>query len=158
MNRENRINFVVSAMNYLRLGFYNFVSQTAMLRTLLIAFLLMTSAQSEEQRTMEQTLSSLANIVIPSVEFSGDTTVEEAIDFLNQRLHEPDPPPPKQWKILLDIPAADATKKISIKGKNLRLHQVLGKIADAIGAEVIVTKDGFTLRQASKKDLQKTTK
>jgi hypothetical protein len=119
--------------------------------TLIIA-LFLTAGTHGEERTIEQTLSNLSNIIIPHVEFTDDTTVEEAVDFLNMALRAPDPPPPKQWKIRLDVPEASAKKKVTIIGRNLNLHQIIGRIADAIGAEVHITRSGFTLRQPTKKE------
>jgi hypothetical protein len=123
-------------------------------RTLFVALLLTSSALGEEDRTIARTLSSLANIIIPYVELSGDTTIQEAVDFLNMRLREPDPPPPRSWKIRLEVPESSAKKRIAIVGRDLKLHQILGALADEIGAEVIVTRQGFTLRVPPKKDAQ----
>jgi|GEM_PF-6627499 len=120
----------------------------------LIATLLLTAGTHAEKRTIEQTLSNLSSIIIPNVEFTDDTTVEEAVDFLNMVLRAPDPPPPKQWKIRLDVPEELAKKKIDITGRNLNLHQILGRIADAIDVEVLITRHGFTLRQPTKKEAQ----
>ena len=123
-------------------------------RTLFVVLLLTLTAHGEEDRTIARTLSSLANIIIPHVELSDGTTIQEAVDFLNMRLHEPDPPPPRSWKIRLEVPESSAKKRITIVGKNLNLHQILGALADEIGAEVIVTRQGFTLREPPKKDAQ----
>ena len=123
------------------------------IRTLVVA-LLLTAGTYGEERTIEQTLSNLSNIIIPRLDLSADTTVEEAVDFLNMVLRAPDPPPPKEWKIRLDVPEALTKKKVTIVGRNLNLHQILGRIADAIGAEVLITRNGFTLRQPNKKEAQ----
>jgi hypothetical protein len=124
------------------------------IRILLVALLLTTASQGEEKRTIEQTLSSLSSIIIPRVDFSDNTTVEEAVDFLNMVLRAPDPPPPKNWKIQLDVPELSAKKKASIVGRNLNLHQILGRLADTIDAEVLITRNGFILRQQPKKEAQ----
>jgi hypothetical protein len=124
------------------------------IRTLFVALLLTSATHGEVDRTITRTLSSLANIIIPHVEFSDDTTIQEAVDFLNMSLRAPDPPPPKLWKIRLEVPESSAKKRISIVGKNLNLHQILGALADEIGAEVIVTRQGFILRSPPKNDAQ----
>lgn len=40
------------------------------------------------------------------------------------------------------------------KGKNLRLHQVLGKVADQIGADLLVHRRGLTLRARNQKQVE----
>ena len=92
---------------------------------------------AEQDRSVEKTLSSLANIIIPRIDFDQEITVEEAVDFLNLILHAPDPPPPRHWKIRLDVPEKLKMAKIPLVGKDLHLHEILGKIADTIGAEVV---------------------
>jgi hypothetical protein len=123
------------------------------IRTLIFALILTAGAHAEE-RTIEQTLSSLSNIIVPSVNFSDDTTVEEAVEFLNMTLRAPDPPPPREWKIHLDLSEELLKKKVNIVGRNLNLHQILGRLADGIGAEVLIARNGFTLRQPTKKEAQ----
>lgn len=124
------------------------------IRTLIVVLLLTASTQGEENRTIEQSLSSLANIIIPRVDFSDDTTVTEAVNYLNIVLRAPDPPAPKEWKIRLEIQESAAKKKIKIVGRNLKLHQILGQIADAIDAEVIITRNGFIISHLTKKEAQ----
>ena len=101
---------------------------------------------------MSQTLSSLANIVIARIDFTPNTTLEEAVDFLNMRLRAPDPPPPKNWKLRLEVSEAVAKKRVTLVGENLPLHQIVGVLADQIGAEVVITRQGFTLREPSNKN------
>ena len=55
----------------------------------LIFTLIITAGAHAEERTIEQTLSSLSNIIVPNVNFSDDTTVEEAVEFLNMTLRAP---------------------------------------------------------------------
>lgn len=119
----------------------------------LILTLIFTAGAHAEERTIEQTLSSLSNIIVPSVNFS-DATVEEAVDFLNMILRAPDPPPPREWKIRLDLSQELLKKKVNIVGRNLNLHQILGRLADGIGAEVLITRNGFILRQLTKTEAQ----
>ena len=115
-------------------------------RTLAIVLCLTGLMKGEEDRSIEMTLFNLANIVIPQVHFSDGTSVEDAVDYLNLVLRAPDPPPPKRWKIRLEVSELAAKTKLSLDGKNLNLHQVLGHIADAMGAELVVTREGIILR------------
>ena len=116
-------------------------------KLILLLALLTPAMGAEQDRSVEKTLSSLANIIIPRIDFDQEITVEEAVDFLNLILHAPDPPPPRHWKIRLDVPEKLKMAKIPLVGKDLHLHEILGKIADTIGAEVVATRYGYVLRE-----------
>ncbi len=62
--------------------------------------------------------------------------------------------PFKQWRIRLEVSESSAEKRVSIVGKNLNLHQILGSLADEIGAEVLITRYGFTLSEPIKIEAQ----
>ena len=122
------------------------------LKSIAILIFCASCLHAEDSRIIESTLSSLSNIIIPNVDFTDETTVSEVVYVLNLLLRSPDPPPPKSWKIHLDVPQKIKSSKITLKGKNLHLHEVLGKIADQIEADLVVNEKGYTLRVTIKQE------
>ena len=126
------------------------------LKSIAILIFCASCLHAEDSRSIESTLSSLSNIIIPNVDFTDETTVSEVIYILNLHLRSPDPPPPKSWKIHLDVSQKVKSSKITLKGKNLHLHKVLGKIADQIEADIVVNGKGYILRVPKKQAEQVT--
>ena len=114
--------------------------------------------QAENSRGVESNLISLAEMVVPHIDMSDGATLSEAVDYLNLLFRAPDPPPPTSWKIRLDAPQHIKGSKVFLKGKNLRLHQVLGKIADQVGADVEINKTGYILYASNNPEKQNKSK
>ena len=121
------------------------------LRSITILLLCVSLAGADGDRSIERNLSTLANVIIPVVDFTDGTTVSEGIEFLNIVLRSPDPPPPKEWKIRTELSDKAMNTKLAIRGRDMNLHKILGQIADTIGAEIVVTRKGYVLREPKTK-------
>jgi hypothetical protein len=122
------------------------------IRPLVLISIFASAVHAEETRTIERNLSTLANVIIPIINLSEDTTILETVDFLNLRFRETDPPPPRNWKLRLEVSEAAANTKFTIVARDMNLHQILGKIADTIDAEIVVTRTGYIIREKAKQE------
>ena len=97
--------------------------------------------------TVSGKLSTLVHVVIPLVDFNKDTTFEEAIDFLNLRVFEVDPPQPKSWEVVLDVDKKYLRQTVPMKHQDISLYALLGEICDVVGADLIISRKGFIIRK-----------
>jgi hypothetical protein len=89
-------------------------------------------------KTVEWTLSHISKVTIPRIDIDDTATVEGCISFLNLASGAP-----KEYRVEIDGSALgkeklEARSTIKLKARDIKLIEVLGKIADSVQASLVI--------------------
>jgi hypothetical protein len=91
-------------------------------------------------KTLAWTTSNLANVVVPVVDFK-EASVESVTEILSRRGMPKDYAGPIETKNLGEL----ASHPITLKGRNMRLLEIIVIVAEEIGAKLVITPGKVTI-------------